>query len=246
MTKNENVLSVWLRWIAVLPGALLAGFLITFPLHFILYVAFADGGFLFGLIPLPAGSNETLERALYPFAIAITFIIAGYKIAPKHRFQASVGLGVLYAVTFGAVAVLQPYQSQLEARSLLAFIGMLLGVYWAWRQSKLDRRAALEKLATEHAQATVDALNHPDTLAMWERRDEEIEKMAKAELARRKREADSKQSATKRLITLVSTKGKTSKEVSREVWRNYKKYKKVEAEVLRKKKSEPDIGGTTP
>jgi len=95
----------------------------------------------------------------------------------------------------------------------------------------------LKKLSLEHAQATVDALNHPDTLAMWERRDREIAKMAKAELAQRKHKENSRKPEAKHLITLVSTEGKTSKEVTREVWDNYQKYKRVEAEVLRKKKA---------
>ena len=34
----------WLRWVAILPGALIAGILSTFPLHWLLYIAFAHNG----------------------------------------------------------------------------------------------------------------------------------------------------------------------------------------------------------
>jgi len=136
--QGENPVE-WLQWIAVLPGALLASFLVTFPLHWLLYLKFADGGTLFGFVELPSGASEAIERAIYPFVIAITFILTGYKIAPAHKFRTSVALGVLYAITFGAVAIIQPHGRHLEARSLLAFVGMLMGVYWAWRQSKLEQ-----------------------------------------------------------------------------------------------------------
>lgn len=233
MPAENNKLMDGLRWIAVLPGALLAGFLITFPLHFILYIAFADGGFLFGLIPLPAGSNETLERALYPFAIAVTFILTGYKIAPRYKFRASAVLTGLYVLAFASALLLAPEQYHLEPRGVLAILGSFLALYLAWRQAKRDRSARLEKMADEQAQMTVDALNHRDTLAMWEREEREIAKMAKAELEKRKREADQKTPPAKRLITLVSTEGKDSKQIVDELNRNIQHYNKVAANVLK-------------
>ena len=171
MASQKDKLTEWLRWLAVLPGALLASFLVTFPLHWLLYLKFANGGTLFGIVALPPGASETIERAIYPFVIAITFIITGYKIAPNHKFRASVALGVLYAVTFGAVAIIQPYQRQLEARSLVAFVGMLLGVYWTWRQSKLEQswntkpssaKVPLKQFAKQVGEQFVAGLNSLD------------------------------------------------------------------------------------
>ncbi len=49
----------WLRWIAVFPGALLAGLLATFPLHWILYFTLANGGTISGV------NIEPIEYALY-------------------------------------------------------------------------------------------------------------------------------------------------------------------------------------
>src|SRR5450432_1992624 len=65
-------LKYWLRWIAVLPGALLAAALITFLLHYILYFTlrnYAD--------PYPPSP----ERIQAPLPICTCIIIAGNRIA---------------------------------------------------------------------------------------------------------------------------------------------------------------------
>ncbi|KKQ83436.1 MAG: hypothetical protein UT04_C0032G0015, partial [Candidatus Daviesbacteria bacterium GW2011_GWF2_38_7] len=95
-----NGLSYWLRWVAVLPGALIGGLLATFPLHWVLYLAFARNGSLFGFIELPLGSNIPVEYALTPFVIAVTFILVGDKIAPTHKFQTSIILTILLVSFF--------------------------------------------------------------------------------------------------------------------------------------------------
>jgi hypothetical protein len=84
----------WLRWVGVLPGALLAGLLATFPLHWTLYFTLAHGETISGVNITP------IERAMYPFVIALCYIVAGFKIAPKHKFKTSVILAVLYALFF--------------------------------------------------------------------------------------------------------------------------------------------------
>lgn len=160
-TNNHAFINV-LRWIAVLPGALIAAFLVTFPLHWILYIGFAHDGTLFGFIELPDGANISIERAIYPAVIALTFVVVGYKIAPGHKYRTSLVLGALYVITFVWALVFMSEQYRLEARSILAFVGLGTGLYWAWRQGKVDRRKVLEKLADGQADATVKGLNSLD------------------------------------------------------------------------------------
>ena len=39
----------WVRWIAVFPGAIIAGILMTFPIHWILYFTLAKSQFITGV-----------------------------------------------------------------------------------------------------------------------------------------------------------------------------------------------------
>lgn len=140
--KKRISLTSWLRWIVVLPGALIAAFLATFPLHWILYIAFAYNGTLLGFIELPPGANIPIERALYPFVIAITFVLAGYTIAPQYKFNTSVVLTALYLISFTSAIFLAPSQFSLEPRGVLALIGLLLALYIAWRKSRHEEMAS--------------------------------------------------------------------------------------------------------
>ena len=137
----ENSTKTWLRWIAVLPGALAAGLLATIPLHFLLYLAFARNGTLLGFIELPPGANIPIERALYPLVIAITFILVGFEIAPRYKFKTAAVLAALYLIfAIGAIIFATNYGLQLSfgARTLGPIAGILTGLYLAWRKSNLS------------------------------------------------------------------------------------------------------------
>ena len=209
MPKENNKLMNGLRWITVVPGALIAAFLVTFPLHWLLYLGFAYNGTLLGFIELSPGANVAIEHTLTPFAIAITFILAGYKIAPSHKFRVSAVMTVLYVLVFISALLLAPEQYHLEPRGVLAILGSFLALYLAWRQSKPSTprlsEAQLEQMAQQEGQETVKALN---SLA-----DEDNDEVGTS---------DSRTS--RQLVALVSTKGKTSKEVARELNENVRKY----------------------
>ena len=130
--KIEKDLVYWFRWIAVLPGALAFSLLVLFPLHWILYFTFASGGVISGV------NIQPIEYVLSPLVVAIIFILAGFRIAPKYKFQASIALTVLWislfiGFFFMSVSILQP---QFQVRSAGSLIGAFLGLYVAWRQSK--------------------------------------------------------------------------------------------------------------
>ncbi|MGH2427236.1 MAG: hypothetical protein ACRDF1_13265 [bacterium] len=73
----------WLRWLAVLPGAILAGILVLFPLHWALYLTL-----IIFVRPYP----DRPERVLTPLVIGPVFIWAGSRIAPQYRVETAVGL----------------------------------------------------------------------------------------------------------------------------------------------------------
>lgn len=124
----------FLRWIAVLPGAVIAGLLATLPLHWILYFTLANGETISGV------NIEPIEHAIYPFVIALAFILAGVAIAPSRKMEIAISLAVLYvifalsAVIFGMINGVEP---SLEIRSIGPVIGLVLGLYIAWRKSRV-------------------------------------------------------------------------------------------------------------
>jgi len=131
------------RWIAVLPGAWLAGFLATFPLHWILYFTLVNGETISGV------NIEPIEYNLYPFVIAIVFILVGSKIAPKHKLKTSVILAVLY-VLFIIGSVILGLQNGIEMsfgiRTLGPIVGLLIGLFIIWQKSKYNIKSSTLKI----------------------------------------------------------------------------------------------------
>ena len=82
-----------LRWIAVLPGAILSGVAATFILHFVLYFLLSK---FFSSYP------EFPERVLTPFAVATVFVIVGTAIAPRYKIATALTLLLLW-LTFAII-----------------------------------------------------------------------------------------------------------------------------------------------
>src|SRR5262245_45492907 len=99
-------LKYWLRWVAVLPGALLGGLLLTFPLHWILKntLNFID--------PYP----ELPERILSPLVIALGFVWLGAKIAPARKIETAVVLFGLWTVLLGSALAFFFFVGEIEGR----------------------------------------------------------------------------------------------------------------------------------
>ena len=124
-----------LRWISVLPGAILAAILITFPVHWILV--------LFG-VPLIGSfvSVETAERLIMSFTTPYVLITAGRYIAPSYEFETSVALALLVALGLGASYVWVAYNSDSYLEAVNYGITPLLNiaaVFAALRKSWSER-----------------------------------------------------------------------------------------------------------
>ena len=136
----------WLRWLAVLPGALIAGFLATFPLHWLLYFTLAKGETISGVNIRP------IEYAIYPFVIAIVFILVGAEIAPMYKFRTAIILAILYIISVIGVFFLGPKYGVypfFEARSIGPVIGLLLGLYIVRRKEFVSKKLKLKALNNE-------------------------------------------------------------------------------------------------
>lgn len=91
----------WLRWLAVLPAAILSAVLISFPVHWavMIFTGFAGDDDTIGLWDLPP---ETLERLGIAFFAPLAFIMAGAKVAPTHKLQTAIVLTILLAMAWSA------------------------------------------------------------------------------------------------------------------------------------------------
>ena len=127
----------WLRWLAVLPGALAAGVLTTIPLHWMLYSTLRNF-----VEPYP----QLPERLLTPFAIAVVFVWAGSRIAPEYKTETAVVLFGLWMVLLGGFVFLTLSGGTWMGRELnfqggavapvMAFVGAFTGLYVVRRERK--------------------------------------------------------------------------------------------------------------
>lgn len=126
----------WLRWIAVLPGALLGGIMMVFPLHWILYNTLSNF-----IEPYP----ELPERIFTPFVVALGFVALGARIAPERTMEVAVVLFGLWMVLLGGVAALVLFVGNVGGRRLFfhgggfaaagAFVGGIVGLVIARREA---------------------------------------------------------------------------------------------------------------
>lgn len=130
-----NKVIYWIRWISVLPGALIGGFLTTFPLHWILLIVLGhEDSLLFGFIEFPEGINiDSIEYFIYPAVIATFYIVIGAMIAPVKKFKTAVCLFFIYFVVWISISIFallygEKNGFEFSFRTVFALLGALLGL----------------------------------------------------------------------------------------------------------------------
>lgn len=132
-----------IRWLAVLPGAILGGVLSTVPLHFVLYQTLTGSGLV---EPYP----DSPERLLGPFILALIFVWAGSRIAPSRKVETAIFLLGALLLIFGASFALSVTGARVGSSQLylqfggaalaLGIVGAFTGVYLVHR----ERASAVE------------------------------------------------------------------------------------------------------
>jgi hypothetical protein len=133
----KEKLIYWLRYVAVLPGALLASILSTFVLHLSLYYSLREI-----IAPYP----ETPERVLTPLVMATVFIWTGSQIAPKYKNTTTIILFGLWLFILGGVVFLTMTNSTwLDQKlsfqvgglpTIMSVVGALFGLFKARQENK--------------------------------------------------------------------------------------------------------------
>lgn len=139
-----------LRWLCVLPGALLAALLVAFPVHWVVMLIQVFGRSddamitVDGKTPLAAIPPEVLERLGQAFFASFAIVGAGTWIAPRHKFRTGIALAVtavfalILAHTFIALRGYQITGGWLQRTltCLLQIAGLSWGLYHAHRADK--------------------------------------------------------------------------------------------------------------
>ncbi len=87
----------YLKWVAVIPTALLSGIIVTFPLHWILYRTLSGGS-----DPIITPYPELPERLIQPFVSAFVIVYIAAKIAPDRKLKTALvimNIWVLVAIS---------------------------------------------------------------------------------------------------------------------------------------------------
>lgn len=137
----------FLRWLSVVPGAIIAMFLALFPLHLVLYQTFTGSGIV---EPYPAAP----ERLLTPFVAALVFVWAGSRIAPNRKIETAVVLfGVMLLIIGASIALALTGERIGNLRYFLilggipsvgAIVGALIGLYIVWHENSEKHKSGLE------------------------------------------------------------------------------------------------------
>jgi hypothetical protein len=133
-----------LRWILMLPGALLVAVLSTFPLHWILEGIFSgDEGsfvsFVFGRSVGPMA--KTVELNATPFFMAVTFVWTGSEIAPTHKKLIAILLALLWLAILGFLFLWLGNRAVFGINTIGSVLGAVGGIFLVRRiVARMDNR----------------------------------------------------------------------------------------------------------
>jgi len=126
-----------LRWIAVLPGAIICAVLSLLPLHWILY---------FVLTRFVEVYPELPERVLGPAVLSGVFVWVGSRISPAYKFETSAVLFGLWMFLIGGVVFVtwsggdwfgrQFYFQGGGLPTVMAVVGAAVGLFVARSEQK--------------------------------------------------------------------------------------------------------------
>jgi hypothetical protein len=114
-TMNERLKRI-LLWIAVIPGAIIAGILILFPVHWVLYQTLTNF-----IDPYP----EAPEKILGPLATAWAMVKTAAYIAPSHKKYVAIVMTVHWVFIAGGGFALSYFELDIGTGRLNLYAGGL-------------------------------------------------------------------------------------------------------------------------
>lgn len=134
-----------LRWIAVLPCAIIAAVLSLVPLHLVLYLIFTKFVEVYPEMP---------ERILAPAFLSGVFIYVGARISPAYKVETAVVLFGIWMFLVGGFVFLtfsgsefnggQLYFRYSGIPTIMAVVGAIIGLFVVWAEQKKEVGSAVE------------------------------------------------------------------------------------------------------
>lgn len=142
MTEQKNQFSHILRWVLALPVGVLAAVLITFPLHWILYMTLSGGQDPF-IAPYP----RMPEKLLQPLCSAWVFVFTCGWVVPRANKLVAKIAALLWTVSAIAIVVLAKTDVLQEGQKEIGMdyfglpvvsgiLGALFGLFYTKKQLK--------------------------------------------------------------------------------------------------------------
>ena len=104
-----------IRWIVLLPSAIVVAFLISFPLRIVLYTTLSNF-----IEPYP----ELPERLLFPFFASMVFIWIGSKVAPSRKLLVANLLMILWIVLSVITAIVSILEIEISGQQFVMHGGI--------------------------------------------------------------------------------------------------------------------------
>lgn len=131
--KNKNIF----RWIAVLPGAYIGAYYISFPVRAVTYEIYSYFAYYFNMdIIIDIYINPFLPY----FVAALAFTLIGSYIAPTYKkLKVAIVLSVIYCLVFVTIGILALLFGGLFAglSGLGTLTGELLAIFIIWIKYKI-------------------------------------------------------------------------------------------------------------
>lgn len=128
-----------LRWLALLPGAILGGVIVLFPIHWILvsWIFPHDGEYFLDMIWFPKKLDVAgIENTLAPFFIIVFSTLAGAIIAPKFRITVACVLSGMWLIAGTYLFWSSGGQDTFEIKTAGAVLGLFIGPIVVWLSTK--------------------------------------------------------------------------------------------------------------
>lgn len=143
---RHNPMTAVLRWILVLPAAIVGAVLVAFPVHWIVFATFRWGDD--NIVQLSEEGAGNVERVVTVFAVPLALILCGARVAPSRRFGVAISLAsllvVLIATSFWIVLREHELSFTSPVRGIFSMAAFVVGTVTAiivvrsWHQAESD------------------------------------------------------------------------------------------------------------
>ncbi len=129
-----------LRWVAILPGAMLGSVIVLFPIHWMLifWIFPHDGKYFLDMIWFPDKKVDVahIEDTLAPFLLVVISTFIGAEIAPKYKITVACVLSGMWLIYSTYLFWSSGGQDTLEIKTAGGVLGLFIGPIIVWLRTR--------------------------------------------------------------------------------------------------------------